>query len=342
MAVEIGRTVIVIDSDGSELELNCPSCGKSFGCHATLHHHQEEGQCRSSMFGGKRIQVREPTGAPGTIGSFFGAVPTRGRPRGTTKKTPHAGRPRAAEASPGSAASEAAQQRLLATPAPPRGAQAVRIKFRRQSYDEDPHYTLLANALQVWHAKLKSEKTQQALRMFAVTEEIPYSTLKKYVYGVRKLGTRPGKPGLLNKDEGRFVCDVLRRYDRGNDGQGITKAVDIVREIRPQLTRKQAADCFRRTIRRNWARVLSGPVKAQATTTKRTGVTVEQQYRWHMTFEEGLAELRKRNRGIGPTGQTFGELAEHFIVGGDEACIWAAEGNNIVRAMPYTPGVHAY
>ena len=54
------------------------------------------------------------------------------------------------------------------------------------------------------------------------------------------------------------------------------------------ITEQQARDAFRRTIRtahvNTHKKELMGVVKAQATTTKRSASTVEQQYRWHVLW----------------------------------------------------------
>jgi hypothetical protein len=72
-------------------------------------------------------------------------------------------------------------------------------------------------------------------------------------------------------------------------------------------------------------------MKAQATTTKWSAITVAQQFRWHTMYEAGLNQLRERNTGVcNLTGKTFGELIRHFIVGGDETCMHASAGHTYV------------
>jgi len=56
-------------------------------------------------------------------------------------------------------------------------------------------------------------------------------------------------------------------------------------------------------------------VKAQDSTTKRTGITIPQQYRWHKLIDAAFEELRTKNTGFCPkTRQGFGELMYHFIL----------------------------
>jgi len=72
------------------------------------------------------------------------------------------------------------------------------------------------------------------------------------------------------------------------------------------------------------------PVVAQATTTKRSAITVEQQFRWHRTYEGALNEMCRRNQGLCHlTGLTFGEVMHHFITGGDKTSFMASEDGSI-------------
>jgi hypothetical protein len=74
------------------------------------------------------------------------------------------------------------------------------------------------------------------------------------------------------------------------------------------------------------------------TTTKRSGITLSQQFRWHTTYDSALDELRRRNTGLcNKTGKTFGELIQHFIVGGDETCFMPCE-QRTVKVIAAAPG----
>ena len=81
---------------------------------------------------------------------------------------------------------------------------------------------------------------------------------------------------------------------------------------------------FDRTIRPHHKEELTGIVKANPTTVKRTAITVPQQYRWHMAVDQALAFMRENNTGLTPDGKTFGEVIDHFLLGGDETCFLAS------------------
>ena len=100
------------------------------------------------------------------------------------------------------------------------------------------------------------------------------------------IGSKGGKPRIMSADNEQLVVDVVRRADRGNDGKSLREIHDTMQQLQP-ITEQQARDAFRRTIRtahvNTHKKELMGVVKAQATTTKRSAVTVEQQYRWHVS-----------------------------------------------------------
>lgn len=79
-------------------------------------------------------------------------------------------------------------------------------------------------------------------------------------------------------------------------------------------------------MRKNFRDELSKRVKAQLTTTKRTGINLAQQFRWHNYFDSELDFLRAMNTGLSACGKTFGELIDHFILGGDETGMIANDG----------------
>jgi hypothetical protein len=75
-------------------------------------------------------------------------------------------------------------------------------------------------------------------------------------------------------------------------------------------------------------------VVAQQTTTKRSNITVPQQYRWHQTYEHSLDELRCKNTGVCRiSGKTFGELIHCFITIGDETNLIASADNRGVTVI---------
>ena len=90
-----------------------------------------------------------------------------------------------------------------------------------------------------------------------------------------------GPKPLLSSKSQEVIVDVLVRKDRANEGVGVAGALDIIEEMHPELKRTQIDQAFRRTVRPAFVHRLTNPVAAQATTTKRTAITVQQQWRWH-------------------------------------------------------------
>jgi hypothetical protein len=102
--------------------------------------------------------------------------------------------------------------------------------------------------------------------------------------------------------------DVLARKDRA--GLTMAEGIDLIQEILPKLTRVQAQRSFLRTIQpKNKHFLNQNLVVAQGTTTKRTGITAEQPFRWVKTYEKSLVFLREKNTGTCClTKKSFGEV----------------------------------
>jgi hypothetical protein len=171
---------------------------------------------------------------------------------------------------------------------------------------------------------------------YAATIDIPFNTLRKFISQdgkrLKELGKSQGRPTLLDEDCSQFVADVVVRCDRGNDGKTPSELIDVIEDLKPDLSRKQISDSWNRTGKqRHLDQIKPNPVKAQATTTKRCAITVGQQYRWFKTYDGAIQFLREHNKGVcRKTGKLFGELIEYFISAGDETCILACDGQMMI------------
>ena len=207
--------------------------------------------------------------------TFFGPKPLPGRPK---KKPSNAGR-RAVhkDSAPAAAAATAA------TEAP---TQKPKVKATRQSWSKGEGLKRMSDALATWEEEqAKPEKDRTSLRLLAEKEKIPYATLQQHLTGNAgkrvKLGDGVGPKPLLSSKSQEVIVDVLVRKDRANEGVGVGGALDIIEEMHPELKRTQIDQAFRRTVRPAFVHRLTNPVATQATTTKRTAITVQQQWRWH-------------------------------------------------------------
>ena len=169
------------------------------------------------------------------------------------------------------------------------------------------------------------------LKHYAARMDVSFETFRKYVckdVGKRRvLGAVSGKQRLLSKDIESFTVDVLRRRDRANDGLNRLEALDLMSSVSSSLSLAQIRRCFDRNIRPANKHLLTGIIKAQASTEKRNAITVPQQFRWHSNVDAAYQMLRDRNLEVGIDCKTFGELMAHFILGGDETCLLASNGD---------------
>jgi hypothetical protein len=216
-------------------------------------------------------------------------------------------------------------------PRPPQKPKRVKSAAKRVNWSKGEHLVKLTAAVKEWDAKSERCSKATTATHFAGLVGIPIGTLKNYIQADKakrqKLGSGVGNKSLVTTEESGFLVDVIHRHDRGNKGMSNSDALDALTDLKPDLTRAQARNCFANTIRPAHKEVMTGIVRAQKTTTKRTAITVTQQWRWHSLIDSAFNELRRRNTGVcRVTGKTFGELMAHFILGGDETCLLANDG----------------
>ncbi|KAJ1449690.1 hypothetical protein M885DRAFT_590330 [Pelagophyceae sp. CCMP2097] len=144
----------------------------------------------------------------------------------------------------------------------------------------------------------------------------------------RTLGFGAGKPSIIDEGKQKSLVDVVRRRDLGNDGMSTAAVVNALGKLVPDSSREQLRRAWRRIVRPGFKSDLTDIIRAQATMTKRTAITVAQQWRWHRLMDDTLKKLRERNVGCCPkSGKTFGEVLRHFVGGGDETGMLASSGN---------------
>ena len=159
---------------------------------------------------------------------------------------------------------------------------------KRTNYSSGNGLLRMTAAVENWLGKKGDVYTPgMEMKRYCELVEIPVETLRKYVVPDtlkrRKLrsGVGGSGQGLLDEDTAQFLVDTMRRRDRGDDGMGRKESIDMLQDLRPELSRRQVSNQFDRTIRPKYSDVLTGIVKAEATTSKRSQITVAQQYRWH-------------------------------------------------------------
>jgi hypothetical protein len=208
----------------------------------------------------------------------------------------------------------------------------LKRKVTRTNWSDETNRKLLTAAIDEWTEKrdrfFDENDMPRSLSQYSNVVDIPYQTLIKYVNHGRIVGVAAGRKALITSEASSLIADCVARADRGNDGRTQSEVIDMVQETLPMLSRKQAADAWLRTAKKRHVDVIKPlSLVAQATTTKRCMITISQQYRWFTTYNSALDELRRHNTGVcNKTGKSFGEVIEHFILGGDETCIMASQG----------------
>jgi len=72
--------------------------------------------------------------------------------------------------------------------------------------------------------------------------EIPVGTLKHYIQDDaslwRTLGAGVGKPSIIDQGKQKFLVDVVKRRDRGNDGMSTAAVVNALGKLVPDSPRE--------------------------------------------------------------------------------------------------------
>ena len=216
-------------------------------------------------------------------------------------------------------------------------------KGSRTNWSKGENAKILAKAVGDWLEKkgdaVDANGESVQLKPYSVIVGIPYRTLVSYTKEDpskrRQLGAATGPSPILDTSDTKFMSDVLRRADRGNEGMSRAEAINTIQELVPGVSKQTGSRLLTNHILRNVDNkglLKSNLVVAQATTTKRSAITLQQQWRWHTTVDNALDQMREKNQGTCKlTGKTFGELIGYFIIGGDEACFMAnAKGDGRV------------
>ena len=88
-----------------------------------------------------------------------------------------------------------------------------------------------------------------------------------------------------------FLQDMSVARDEANNGMSRLEIVYLIKELTGVNEHKKAENCWDYLVKKGKMKYLKsgGRVyKAQATTTKRIKITVDQQLRWHSTIDSGI------------------------------------------------------
>jgi len=154
---------------------------------------------------------------------------------------------------------------------------ATTAQKSRASFSGGDNLTKMEAALDEWN---DGADARYSLRTFCKLKGLGRAAFTNRLNGKVAVDASAGRPPLIHNKDAQVVVDTLRRFDRGNAGGGVSKAIDLVKELKPSVTHKQARDKALQ-IRKKNSDVLTAPTKAQPTTSKRSQVTLGGQFRWH-------------------------------------------------------------
>jgi len=130
---------------------------------------------------------------------------------------------------------------------------------------------------------------------------IKRSTLMPYLRKDNPLIFEPGmlggRPSLLDAEETEVLVQVAQRMDRANHGAYQRDMITKMQVLQPHLTVKQCTNSFSRTVHPNATKkgaLKKGTKVAQRTSSARSMITIDQQWRWHFLIDT----VDKRHLGI--------------------------------------------
>jgi hypothetical protein len=125
---------------------------------------------------------------------------------------------------------------------------------------------------------------------------------------------------LTTPEQRSFLVNTARARDDGNNGMIRKEMINVMMQLTDASSFKQAESHYDYLIRQKVLPELKKGgrvVSAQATTTKRSCIRVEQQLRWHTLIQETWAEHARLNQ---PASE-FDKLKAHFMLNLDETGI---------------------
>jgi hypothetical protein len=151
----------------------------------------------------------------------------------------------------------------------------------------------------------------------------------------KTIGSKPGKKSIVSAEDDGFIVQHTACADRANEGLRCKDIIQNLHSLRAntdnELSLKQCARWVYKTMQQNNPDLLKqGLKRTQKTTSKRSACNVAQQFHWLTMLHAGFDYLCTHNTGCcNLTGKSFGELIEHFVVGGDDACLMADSNGNL-------------
>lgn len=133
------------------------------------------------------------------------------------------------------------------------------------------------------------------------------------------------KKSLLKKAEWDLLSGVAVYRDLQNNGMKRAEAITMVMELLQCAKRKTATNHYDYLVRKKKLTGLKNnerAVAAQKTTTKRSQITIDQQYRWHTAVDGIMAEQQRLNQ----PAKEFEKVKEHFFLNMDELSLLASNG----------------
>lgn len=129
---------------------------------------------------------------------------------------------------------------------------------------------------------VQEEHRRKAALALAKNHGIPRTTLIPYIKKDEtkraEIGRHARRPLIIDKKKQQLIIDCIRRRDQANNVVSYDAVFDFILALKPKLIMNQAKNAWRIVKTNHKSEIKQKAVKAQATTTKRMGITVGQQF----------------------------------------------------------------
>jgi hypothetical protein len=106
-----------------------------------------------------------------------------------------------------------------------------------------------------------------------------------------------GRKCNVSQEAAELIIDVAVKTDSDNKGKSAKELKERLQRLHPELTTSQIHNTWRKTIhpKAKIEKRVTGLIVANATTSKRSAITVEQQFRFHTIVDETDAWIKTQN-----------------------------------------------
>jgi hypothetical protein len=206
----------------------------------------------------------------------------------------------------------------------PKYSAALQLQVEARLKGEEPVVELSSDPIiPIPETTIRREVKKARAAALVVAEGLADDTTELYLYETKRKAD--AKVCLTTPEQRSFLARTARARDEGNNGMIRKEMINVLMQLTDAKSFKQAESHYDYLIRHKELPELKKfgkVVSAQATTTKRSCIRIEQQLRWHTLIEHTWAEHARLNQ---PSAD-FDLVKAHFMLNLDETGVQLNNG----------------